>query len=390
MIQRFIFLFLLACAATMPPTLHAAPVADSAPPQVFPTTPHDKPDGSAWRIGYVESGDYPDYVEALAATAKGLEHLGWLSFTGEMPQGGTGRDLWTWLSAHTVSTHLQFVDDAYWQPGNFDASKREAMRQAIAQRLNTRKDIDLIIAMGTWAGQDMRTLGPSVPTVVGSASDPVAAGISDSPQDSGRENLHARVEPERYQRQLRLFHEIVPFKTLGVVYEDSPEGRVYAAVPALEQTSKELDFRVEYCNAPSSSIPLAKAIDNAVQCYQTLAQQGVDAVYVTEHQGVNASSIGRIADILEKTKIPSFSMAGFEQVKKGILLSLARAEPSYVALFYAETIARIFNGAKPRQLSQLWIDPPKITLNLKTTRAIGFNPPVDILLAADEVYGADR
>jgi hypothetical protein len=49
-------------------------------------------------------------------------------------------------------------------------------------------------------------------------------------------------------------------------------------------------------------------------------------------------------------------------------------------------MARIFHGAKPRQLSQLWIDPPKIALNLATARIIGFDPPVDILLAADEVY----
>jgi ABC-type uncharacterized transport system substrate-binding protein len=67
-------------------------------------------------------------------------------------------------------------------------------------------------------------------------------------------------------------------------------------------------------------------------------------------------------------------------------MSLAQADYSYVGLFYAETIARIFNGARPRQLNQVWIDPAKIALNLETARIIGFDPPVDILLAADEVY----
>ena len=51
-------------------------------------------------------------------------------------------------------------------------------------------------------------------------------------------------------------------------------------------------------------------------------------------------------------------------------------------------MARIFNGAKARELSQVWIDPAKIALNLQTARIIGFDPPVDILLAADEVYEA--
>jgi len=150
------------------------------------------------------------------------------------------------------------------------------VRDAITRRLRERHDIDLIIAMGTWAGQDMAALGAPVPTIVASTSDAVGAHIVASAEDSGLENLHARVQPERYQHQVRLFHEIVPFKALGLVYEDS--------------------------------------------------------------------------------------------------------------LFHAETIARVFNGAKPRQLSQIWVDPAKIALNLDTARRIGFDPPVDILLAADEVY----
>jgi len=95
-----------------------------------------------------------------------------------------------------------------------------------------------------------------------------------------------------------------------------------------------------------------------------------------------------VADILREAKVPSFAMLGSEEVKKGLLMSLAQADYSYVGLFYAENIARIFNGAQPRSLSQIWIDPAKIALNIETARIIGFDPPVDILLAADEVYEA--
>jgi hypothetical protein len=46
-----------------------------------------------------------------------------------------------------------------------------------------------------------------------------------------------------------------------------------------------------------------------------------------------------------EAKLPSFSMLGSTEVRHGALMSIAQADFSYVGLFHAETIARIFNGA---------------------------------------------
>src|SRR5690606_23553224 len=106
---------------------------------------------------------------------------------------------------------------------------------------------------------------------------------------------------------------------------------------------------------------------NVLKCYQELARE-VDAMYVTMHRGITPTSIKEVAHTLEKARIPSFSMAGSKEVEQGILLSLAQADISFVGLFHARTLARIFNGASPRRLSQMWSDPPKIALNLRTAR----------------------
>ncbi|CUJ46265.1 ABC-type uncharacterized transport system%2C periplasmic component [Achromobacter xylosoxidans] len=386
-------LALLAPAASLAQAAAAAPTAGRAAaappvatPQVFPTKPVMRPDGRKWRIGYFESGDYSEYPRTLRVIVDGLQKLGWITVP-VIPDGLNGRQMWEYLADNARSDTLEFVHDAWWQPGNFDAAQRPAVRESIKQRLEGRKDIDLIIAMGTWAGQDMAGLGAPVPTIVASTSDAVGARITRSAQDSGLDNLHARVQPERYQRQVRLFHEIVPFKRLGLVYEDSPEGRTYSAVEAVEQVAREQGFKVLSCNAPSNGIAPEVATRNALECYARLAPQ-IDAAYVTVHRGVTPTSIDTVAEILRQARVPSFSMLGSEEVKHGLLLSLAQADYSYVGLFYAETMARIFNGAKARELSQVWIDPAKIALNLQTARVIGFDPPVDILLAADEVYEA--
>ncbi len=391
MIARLTVLLVMLVSLMATPMAGSQGIADHTTAEpTFATTPVNKPDGSRWRIGYLESGQYTEYPLTLRAIAQALQTMGWLQLTAVMPETDDGASLWHWLSTHADSRYIEFVSDAYWRSGNFEQDQRQPMRLAIQQRIQQRNDLDLLLAMGTWAGQDMREIGPPIPTLVASASDPIAAGIVDSATDSGRDNLHARVEPERYQRQLRLFRDIVPFKTLGIVYEDSEAGRSYAALGAVQQVSKELGFTVVSCHAQSSNISQASAIDHAIACYQQLADQKVDGVYVTTHQGVTNASIVTIADIFRKARIPSFAMGGSLQVTKGILLSLAQADISYVGQFHAETVARIFHGAQPRQLSQLWIDPAKIALNLATARDIGFDPPIEILLAADEVYDARR
>jgi hypothetical protein len=40
----------------------------------------------------------------------------------------------------------------------------------------------------------------------------------------------------------------------------------------------------------------------------------------------------------------------------------------------------------PGDLPQIFEDPPKISLNLETAKYIGYNPPVEILVAADEIF----
>ncbi|MDR2786751.1 MAG: hypothetical protein LBD06_00045 [Candidatus Accumulibacter sp.] len=354
---------------------------------MFPTTPKPRPDGGKWRIGYYESGDYVEYPLTLQAIAEGLQKLGWVKLP-PIPEGLSGEALWRFLAENARGSALEFVGDAYWKPGNFDEKQRPDTMRSFMDHLKTKHGVDLVIAMGTWAGQDMARLGTPIPTVVASTSDPLESGIIESPEDSGQENLHARIHPGRYGHQVRLFHGIIPFRTLGVVYEDSPEGRTYAAVGTIEEVARERGFEIVFCHAPFSGVEISVATQKALECYRKIAPR-VDAIYVTTHRGITPVSIRQVADVLRRAQAPSFSMLGSEEVKAGVLMSLAEAKKSYLGLFHAEVIARIFNGAKPRQLNQILPDPAKIALNLKTTRLIGFDPPVDLLLATDEVYEAE-
>ena len=342
--------------------------------------------GKKWRIGYLEGGQYPDYEVILKATVRGLIKLHWIEpFDIPAENSPTPGGFWHYMAETAKSNYIEFVPDAYYNCGNFDASLRPEVKKQLIKRLTETKDIDLMIAMGTWAGQDLANNLHHVPTVVMSTSDPVGSGIVKSAEDSGYDQLNAKVELDRYARQVEMFYSIFGFSRLGIVYEDSPEGRTFGGLDQVEEVAKANHFELVRCFAAFNNVEQDVAEANVVQCYKQLAEQ-VDAVYITVHRGVSKRTLPKIIDVLNKNKVPSFSMLGSDEVSKGVLMSISQAGYLYVGQFHAETIAKILNGAKPRSLDQRWTAPTKIALNMKTAEAIGYDPDVAILLASDEIF----
>lgn len=352
----------------------------------WPTTPRLRDDGSKWRIGYYEGGQYRDYEVIFKATLRGLMALGWMDELALPPEndpepGG----FWRWLSSQARSDYLEFPADGWHAAGDFDRERRPVVVEELIERLNGPADIDLVIAMGTWAGQDLSTDAISTPVVVGSTSDPVASGIVASAEDSGRAHLHAKTEPGRYGRQVELFHDVFRFERLGVVYEDSVEGRSFAAIEEIETIAAARGFALETCHAPFNGVTREEAARAAIDCYREIASRA-DAVYVTVHRGVTPHSLPAVLEPLFEHALPTFSMLGEQEVRQGVLMSIAQLNYVYVGRFHAETIARILNGAQPRGLPQVWQAPAKIALNLETAERIGYDPAVDILMASDEIF----
>ncbi|MGD9974307.1 MAG: ABC transporter substrate-binding protein [Desulfatirhabdiaceae bacterium] len=342
--------------------------------------------GKKWRIAYYEGGPYQNYPNSLKALALALSKLGWMKKF-SMPVFSDKTDsakIWQWLCKNAKSDYIQFVADAYWS-GNWNDALRKKNRDAALNRMRKTKDIDLMLAMGTWAGQDFANNEHSVPTVVISVSNPVSSNISKSIEDSGFDHLIARVDPDRYMRQLTLFYDAFHFKKLGIVYDrETQSGRSYAAIDDVEKSAIQNGFEVVACHVPSSNSSMSVTKADIVRCYTEIANN-VDAVYITVHRGVTPDILPDILAPLYAKRIPTFSQQNSEAVRYGVLMSSAQTDFKFFARFYAETIAKIFNGAKPRDLPQLFEEPSRIAINLKTAAIIGYDPPIDILGVADEI-----
>ncbi len=336
------------------------------------------------RIGYLEGGPYTEYPQTLQSLMNGLAELGWMEPI-ELPTASQAstREMWQHLARHAESRHLEFVDNAWWS-GDWNDAKRSDIRHEILQRLNGEGDIDLMLAMGTAAGQDLRD-GHHTPTIVLSSSDALAAGIIDSAEDSGRDYLWAEYDPDKYIRQIHAFHNIVGFKRLGVISADSETGRVYANIPDLQQVADVSDFELVIGTAAEENISAEQARQLAHAEIARLAPH-VDAFWVTDHIGTQPRFLPGVIEPLFAHKRPTWSPVGPKHVRRGVLFGTAYRDTNAVGRFHAQAIARILNGEKPRDIPQVFENGQTIVVNREVARRIGFSLPPGLVKIADDVY----
>ena len=348
--------------------------------------PVKKSDGTRWRIGYMEGGPYHDYQSVLKAFIKQLAKTGWIE-QAMFPKSVNDREtltLWNWLCHDIKSDFLEFVPDAYWS-ADWDDQKRVQNKNDAIQRLNECKEIDLMLAFGTHAGVDLANNDHAVNTMLFSSADPIGSGIVKSASDSGYDHFHTRVDPYRYQRQLRLFHEIVGFKKLGVAFSDTRERRTYAALDDIHKVSKELNFQVIECAYSDIKAYSEEEKQALLDCHRKLAIQ-CDAFYVTFQNVVNNDNLRDLLKPFFEHKIPTFAQGRTFEVQQGVLMSLASMNFEDLAKFHVQIMTRILNGEKPRDIPQLYESKMEIAINLETAKKIGFHFPMDILAGAREIY----
>lgn len=378
--KLFLFLALaltLACAA-LP--------AVAAGPDVVTTPSLNQ--GKKWRIAFIETGPYANYAGTLYYLLKGLEARGWVKGVDKVPFAWGQLDtktMWNYISSQgDFSAFIEFLPDGY-----YSLKSTPGQEATVLKRFTATKDADLLIVMGTVAGKLMAVDENLSKTMVFSTSNAFKSGIVKSPDMSGRPRVWAHMDPYRYKQQLQVFADIFKFKKMGVVYEDSPNGKAFAAIDDIEAISKEKRFEIV-----RRLVPGAKNLEDQdryfkdlLQAHQELAAE-VEGFYyaISPAPGLKPEHLYASLRPFYDRKIPVFSQLGDEEVDRGALLSIARADFAGVGHFGAEQMVKMLNGANVDSLPQTYSDTPAIALNLAVSRQIGWKPTFEILLVTDKVF----
>lgn len=343
--------------------------------------------GRPFRVAYLEGGPFSDYQRILKGVAVGLQRAGVIE-NGNVPipaDSEAAAPMWQWLSRHAGGSGVVFVEDAFYS-SDWDADWRAEVTEKLLRRIREKGDIDMILAFGTWAGQDLAAADIDVPVVVTSVTNAVEAGIIPSVESSGRDNLVASIEPDRYKQQVILFHNIFNFKKLGIAYEDTPSGRSSVSLGEIESAARELNVELVRCTDTFDVADPLLAASRLKVCHENLVQQGAEAVYLMLNIGMQPGTIADVLSPLVNAFLPTFSQTGQSEVEHGALLSISQVNTEEEGVFTAQQMVAIMNGAKPGMLNQIYEGVVSLALNLRTATRIGWNPSLELLAAVDRFY----
>jgi ABC-type uncharacterized transport system substrate-binding protein len=345
--------------------------------------PFNKEGGGKFRLAVVVSGSYWEFYDALKALVEAFGTIGWANKITIPASITTTDELIGFVANSEYSNYIEFSRSLY-----FDLKWGEdmgAMQKALIQGA-ARSGADVVLAYGGVAGSAFYKLDNySLPVIMDAITDPLAAGVVKSNEDSGRDFVSCRVDPDQFKRQIRLFHDTVGFKKLGILYGDNENGRIWGAVRDVEEVAKERGFQivrntnVREEDSPETTAIYLKALDDICQ--------KADAVYIGASAAITDYEImPQVVAVLNKYRLPSFALEGAIRVKQGALFSISMAGITRSGIYNAKKIARVLAGAKPRDLPQIFENIPSIAINLKTAQAIGYDINIGILAGSDEVY----
>jgi len=342
--------------------------------------------GKRWRIAYYQGGDYTSYSAYTRQVIKNLSELGWIEpfFYPEWDKEVKMKTFWDWICENIKSDYIEFKKDAFYS-ADWDRDQRISNKKALIDRLNNKKDIDLIFALGTWAGQDLSNDEHDTPVIIMSVTDPIKSNIIPSIKDSGRDHITTGISPDRFIEQLRLFHDIVNFKKLGVVMENSTNGRTFVNYIDIRIVSIERGFDIIEAYAPEEETNDDKCAEKYYKALQSIIDK-VDAVWIAPHTGCQAKYVEKISKLLISKKIPSWSQMDNGHVEKGLLFSISPKDFDTIGMFEAKKIARILKGEKPGTLPIIFSSRMGLSINKDTAVKIGFEIPKGVLSVADKIY----
>jgi putative ABC transport system substrate-binding protein len=235
--------------------------------------------------------------------------------------------------------------------------------------------VDVLVLPTVSAVRAAKQATKTIPIVMVTQVDPVAAGIVDSlARPGGNITGLATLQRDLSGKRLELLKEVVPrLARVGVLR--NPHDQTAIGFKDYEAAARALKIRLQSLDVPGSNPDLEGAFREA-------AKGRANAVITITNNSLFRNA-KRVADLALKHRLPSM-YEGSTWVEDGGLMSYSAND---LELFRraATYVDKILKGARPADLPVEQPTKFELMINLKTAKQIGLTIPQSMLYRADKV-----
>jgi putative tryptophan/tyrosine transport system substrate-binding protein len=310
-------------------------------------------------------------VKARAQQPKKVSRIGYLSSTDPATES---------IRAEAIRLALRALGNIDGQnvaiEYRYAEGKQDRAPELLAELVRLKVDIIVVAGGNEWilAAKNATKTIPIV--MVGTGSDPVAAGLIESlARPGGNVTGVTNLSGELGGKRLELLKEAVPkVIRVAVLYDPASPPSVIEVKEVLPAAARALGLTIQPWEL--------RAVDDLEKIFAALNKQRPDGLYVPAGPRMTANG-KRIAGFALKSRLPSVYTRK-DAVDAGGLMSYgADLAESYKRVAYY--VDRILKGAKPADLPVEQPTKFELVINLKTAKQIGVTIPPNLLARATKI-----
>ncbi|MBK8452752.1 MAG: ABC transporter substrate-binding protein [Thiofilum sp.] len=183
---------------------------------------------------------------------------------------------------------------------------------------------------------------------------------------------------------LDLAHEILQFQSIGVIYENTPEGRKASGYDLWQPLAKKKNLNLVGCEIPFSLLGGAEIERALVACYGKLSLN-TEALLVPYYKGINTTLIEKLNNSLAFFKIPAISFDEQSTDPNISLLFTKRTDVNLQSMREMQVYSPLLSGLKVHEFAERLKGLPEVTVNLLNLQQFG-KPDKPILELSPDTY----
>lgn len=348
--------------------------------------PIKREDGRKFKMACVDIDPYTETFRMMYYVIENLKADGWISYD-RLPfdpdSDSDTKKMLDWLADNAESEYMEFDRDVHYYTA---VSSKAEIHESLWEHIEVRKDIDLILALGTSPSAMIEEFGFDIPLLMYAVSDPVGSGLIGSAEYSGNKNYWAHVDSSAYSRQMQYYYNTFSFRNIGSVYGDE----IVSGLPEYRKTARENGFQITEYRLDRESMDEDQYYAELRAVYEKMIREdGVDAYILNTDVIPDAVRARELMQAFYDAGIPVFAQVGSAYVAEGAALMIVDPrDAAGIAPFVSNIIGSVFNGSDPGDLEQVYISSPYLMLNLNVADKIRYRPSFDMLIACEEIiYG---